>query len=106
MTMPKGLVIPEGVTDIGHSAFSGCDIHTLTLPTSLRKIGNYAFNFCPWLETVEAESPELYIGRSAFQFCYSLQSVRLPQTTIFADSEVFRYSPYQEVFEREYGRRQ
>ena len=105
MTMPKGLVIPEGVTDIGHSAFSGCDIHTLTLPASLRKIGNYAFCFCPRLETVEAESPELYIGRSAFQFCYSLQSVRLPQTTIFADSEVFRYSLYQEVFEREYGRR-
>ena len=104
MTMPKGLVIPEGVTDIGRSAFSGCDIHTLTLPTSLRKIGNNAFNFCPWLETVEANSPELYIGRSAFQFCYSLQSVRLPQTTIFADSEVFRYSPYQEVFEREYGK--
>lgn len=105
MTMPKGLVIPEGVTDIGRSAFSGCDIHTLTLPTSLRKIGNNAFSFCPWLETVEANSPELYIGRSAFQFCYSLLSVRLPQTTIFADSEVFRYSPYQEVYEREYGRR-
>ena len=57
------------------------------------------------MESVVMNCTDLQIGSHAFCYCYSLQSVRLPQTTIFADSEVFRYSPYQEVFEREYGKR-
>ena len=39
------LVIPEGVTTIGQSAFRGCSsIGTLTLPTTLTELSNYAFD--------------------------------------------------------------
>lgn len=102
MPVPKGLVIPEGITTIGTSAFAHCDMYTLTLPASLRRIDNGAFSDCPHLETVETDSPELHIGRAAFQFCYSLLAVHMPKATTFSDIEVFRYTPYQEIFEREY----
>lgn len=41
------LVIQEGVTTIGESAFAGCDaLTTISLPTSLKRIGDYAFQNC------------------------------------------------------------
>lgn len=104
MPMPDGLIVPEGIVSIGTAAFANCDMHALTLPTSLRRIEDSAFAFCPRLEIVETDSPELYIGRAAFHFCYSLLSVRLPRYTTYANSEVFQYTPYQKIHEWEDGK--
>ena len=41
------ITIPEGVTEIGAEAFSYCyNLHEVTLPQSLRRIGRYAFIGC------------------------------------------------------------
>ena len=41
------LVIPDGVTEIGHKAFSGCSaLRKVTIPPSVRSIGGNAFSGC------------------------------------------------------------
>ena len=48
------LVVPEGVTSIGNSAFYGCSgLTSITLPSSLISIGEYAFQNCSGIETLE-----------------------------------------------------
>ena len=40
----KDLVIPEGVTSIGAFAFTRTEITSVTIPTTLKSMGKYAFN--------------------------------------------------------------
>ena len=44
-------IIPEGVMEIGESAFKGCTgLTSLTIPESVTKIGDYAFEGCPGMK--------------------------------------------------------
>jgi hypothetical protein len=58
---------------------------SLTLPSTVAYIGDYAFNNCPSLTSVTLPSGVIYIGRSAFQYCSGLTSVNIPNgvTTIW-----------------------
>lgn len=104
MTMPTNYVIPEGITSIGEHAFTGCDLRTVRLPSSLQEIGMSAFSFCNSMESVDMSAcREVYIGRFVFCYCDSLTHVSLPQKGIYAGSDLFDYTPYQEVYEREHG---
>ena len=50
----KELVIPEGVTVIGDSAFTGCDyLEKITIADSVKVIQQFAFSSCNLLKTVE-----------------------------------------------------
>ena len=47
------VVIPEGVTEIGASAFSNCSsLKSVTIPEGVTEIGAKAFSFCSSLESV------------------------------------------------------
>ena len=47
------LVIPNSVTRIGSSAFSGCiGLTSVTIPNSVTSIGNYAFEYCSGLKEI------------------------------------------------------
>ena len=47
------LVIPEGVTVIGRSAFENCTgLTSLTLPAGIKKIGDASFDGCENLKTI------------------------------------------------------
>lgn len=47
------VVIPDGVKEIGWSAFSKCtSLKSVTLPDSVTSIGNYAFSFCSGLKSI------------------------------------------------------
>ena len=46
------MVIPEGITHIGESAFSASGITSLTLPSTIKEHGYGAFNMCRSLTTV------------------------------------------------------
>ena len=63
----KSLVVEEGVTTVGRSAFSGCDqLTSATLPTSLTEIGQSAFLGCFNLEKICLPDTLNAIGDNAF----------------------------------------
>ena len=63
----KSLVVEEGVTTVGRSAFSGCNqLTSATLPTSLTEIGQSAFLGCFNLEKICLPDTLNAIGDNAF----------------------------------------
>ena len=72
------LIIPESVTTIGRSAFSGCSGFTgsLTIPESVTTIGGYTFFECSGL-TGNLTIPEnvTTIGYAAFSDCSGLTNI-------------------------------
>ena len=53
---PFSLVLPEGLVEIGASAFNGSKISSVTLPSTLSAIGNNAFYRCGSLKTVTSKA--------------------------------------------------
>ena len=78
----KNVVIPDGVKVIGEgSSVFGNEIESVTIPTSVTEIADYAFNGCSGLKSVTfAEGSGLTkIGGSAFYAANSLESLTIPE---------------------------
>ena len=61
------LVIPDGVTNIGDYAFSGCSsLTSVTMPNSLKNIGIHSFSYCSNLMTVISKITEPFNCKNAF----------------------------------------
>ena len=73
------IVIPEGITSIGDYAFKGTDITGVTLPSSLRKIGKYAFSCCNSVSSITIPDNVIYIGEGAFFKCENLKNIIVPE---------------------------
>ena len=70
------LVIPDGVTGIGISAFMGCgSIRSVTIPDSVTSIGEFAFYGCTSLTSVTIPNSVTSIGSHAFANCYRLMEI-------------------------------
>lgn len=70
------VTIPDGVTSIGSSAFSGCSgITKVIIPDSVTSIGDYTFYNCSDLTSVTIGSEVASIGYNAFLGCYKLVEV-------------------------------
>lgn len=85
------VVIPDGVTAIDNDAFSGnTNIYRLTLPSSLRSIGDNAFLNAINLETVDFSFGLQKIGSSAFYGNTALKSISLPSSLRSVGDSAFR----------------
>lgn len=91
-------VIPTGITKIGANLFEGqYGITSLTIPYTVKTIGNYAFRGCRNLESVvfehSAEHPSQITsyGTYMFQNCYALSSVTLPGNMKSLPNYMFSY---------------
>ena len=89
------VIIPDGVKEIGESAFvdmkgvermimecedyDAPEMETLTIPDSVTKIQYYAFAYCMNLEEVNIPDSVVSIGDRAFEGCESLKEIRLPE---------------------------
>ena len=75
------VTIPQGVTVIGHNAFSGCsDLQRVTIPNSVKTIETRAFLVCKNLRSVTIPNSVTAIEKGAFTGCKSLQSVTIPNS--------------------------
>ena len=84
--------VPDGVEEIGDSAFEQCTgITSVTLPDSLTSIGYYAFAECRNLTSVTLPDSLTSIGDCAFFECSELTGVTLPHSLTSIDQAVFSY---------------
>ena len=72
------------VTAIADKAFrntsSNGEITSITLPDSLKEIGDFAFFSCLKLEDINLPDGLTKIGYQAFQNCYSLTEITIPSS--------------------------
>jgi hypothetical protein len=72
------VTIPDGVTEIGRGAFSGCTgLTSVSIPDGVTEIGEYAFKGCTGLASVSIPGSVTQIGRNAFVGCESLTSLSI-----------------------------
>ena len=70
------VTIPNGVTEVGSSAFYGCSgLASVTIPDSVTSIGPNAFTNCRSLTSVTLPNSVIYISDSAFYGCSGLTSM-------------------------------
>lgn len=90
--------LPEGLVEIGCSAFLSCTkLTSIVLPDSVEKIGSFAFNWCKNLSSVNYPSnwttvtatEEGYTG-GPFQECPKLTSIEIPQEVKTIASYAFK----------------
>lgn len=80
------------VTEIHGSAFfySKKTLRSVTLPNTIRKIGDEAFKECELLSEINLPDSITFIGHEAFAYCSSLKHITIPacliQTSAFAHS--------------------
>jgi hypothetical protein len=88
----KNSIIPDSVTSIGDSAFSGCSGLTgsLTIPKSITSIGRGAFFGCSGLTgSLTIPNGVTSIGGWAFSGCSGLTSVTIPASVTSIGEEAF-----------------
>ncbi len=84
--------VPNGVTSIEHSAFSGCDILTnISLPDGLTSIGDWAFEYCHGLTSISLPDGLTSMGDGTFRSCSSLTSISLPGSLTKVGDWVFAH---------------
>ena len=82
----KTINIPDSITEINGSAFSGCaSLESVTLPKNITKIDERTFLNCTSLKGITIPDGVTEIGTSAFSGCTSLKSITIPDgvTEIF-----------------------
>ncbi len=86
----KSVVIGDGVTSIGGTAFEWCiNLSRITIPDSVAKIGDYAFSGCSGLTSVSIPDSVTSIGGYAFSECSSLTSITIPDSVTSIGKRVF-----------------
>ena len=90
----SSVTVPEGVTQIGYSAFSGMHgLSSVSLPSTLTSLGQSVFSGCRSLRTIELPSGITRLPPYLFANCPSLTSIVFKgnaPTTV--DSSAFNFS--------------
>ena len=87
--------LPEGITQIGNSAFRDCTNLALTsLPESLTKIDNHAFRGCTNLAITSLPAGITSIGVFAFAGCKNITSITFKGTPKTIGNYAFEFNNY------------
>ena len=90
----KRVIIQEGITEIKEDAFTGGGmyspvIETVSLPSTLKIIGDCAFERCYKLYDINLPNGLIRIGQDAFYSCYSLKKLIVPDSVIEIGTHAF-----------------
>lgn len=89
-TSINNIIIGDGVTHIGNSAFNGFTILTsAAIPDNVTSIGNNAFSDCSALKSVTIGGSVRSIGSLVFQNCRNLASIVLPPSVTSIGNRAF-----------------
>ena len=81
------VTIPSTVTKIGNEAFYGCtSLNSIEIPNSVVSIGDEAFSFCTALESVKIPCSVVSIAQHAFYCCSALSSIIIDANNTVYDS--------------------
>ena len=73
----KKVVLPEGITEIGESAFSNCEaLEEINIPEGVTTIGDSAFSWVGALKNVRLPESVKSIGEYAFD-CFNLKEITI-----------------------------
>ena len=90
----KTVVIENGITSIGDSAFSHEEnLTSVTIPDSVTTIGHNAFDCCYSLPSARLPDTVTSIGYCAFRYCTKLTSINLPRNLVSIGEHVFQACP-------------
>ncbi|MGN1228456.1 MAG: leucine-rich repeat domain-containing protein, partial [Prevotella sp.] len=90
----KNVAIGEGVTRIGSNAFEESTLETISLPSTLKELGDrYTFGWCPNLRSIDIPEGVTSIPNNCFFHCPSLTHVGLPSSIKHLKSNSFAYTP-------------
>ena len=93
------VVVPEGIIDIGDSAFKDNDsIFSIELPQSLIDIGEEAFSNCKRLTELVFPSKLESIGVRAFFHCDSLKKITLSKAIKYIEFAAFSYTKIKDIY--------
>ena len=77
----KQVIIADGVTTIGGSAFISCTALTsINIPNSVTTIGDEAFYGCTTLKSINIPNSVTTIGNATFRSCTALTSINFPNS--------------------------
>lgn len=84
------VIIEDGVTHIGESAFYLCEnLVSAELPESVKSIGSYAFSVCLSLKKITIPQGVTRIEKCTFAACDSLKSVTVPEKLSYIGDSAF-----------------
>ena len=83
-------MIPDEVTEFGHSAFRHCiNLTDINFPKKLTSIGDFAFEQCIGLTEIKLSDGLELIGEAAFHLCTNLTSITIPDSVTFIGDSAF-----------------
>ena len=85
----KNIVLRDGTVGIANSLFKGSAIESITIPSSVKSIGESAFENCSLLTNVTGADGLISIGYLAFSGCVLLEELTIPASVPSIDSSVF-----------------
>ena len=100
---PEDVIIPDGITEIGESAFEKCDLRSVTIPDSVTEIGKCAFLGCDNLVNIVVPSGVKEIGPLTFAFCDKLENVTVSDSVKTISYRAFFRSLCEKDMKQKYG---
>lgn len=86
----SNVIIEPGITSISEYAFWFCtQLTSISIPETVTKIGNNAFNECQSLQMVKIPSGVTRIEDDTFANCFQLTEAHIPEGVTFIGSKAF-----------------
>lgn len=93
----KNIILPEGLLEIESLAFSGCmGLTSIQLPSTLKEIGGYAFEFTMLRYIVIPEGITV-LRNDVFGECFGLNTIVLPSTIESIEDYAFCCCPSSQI---------